>query len=73
MMKLNMGKLDRWIRVLVGAIVLSLGFWGPHTAWSWLGLILIVTGAIGHCPIYTMLGLRTCPRENHPTGGTRRT
>jgi hypothetical protein len=73
MMKLNLGKFDRWLRILVGAFVLSLGFWGPRTAWSWLGLVLLVTGTIGHCPIYTLLGLRTCPREGSHPGGIRRT
>ena len=63
MMKLNLGKLDRSLRVLVGGFVFSLGFWGPHTAWSWLGLILVVTGLFGHCPTYPLLGLRTCPRD----------
>lgn len=72
MMKLNMGKLDRWLRVVLGAFVLSLGFWGPQTAWSWLGLVPLVTGIFGHCPVYTMLGIRTCSRENSPAGGSRR-
>lgn len=72
MMKLNMGKIDRWIRVLVGTFILSLGFWGPETAWSWLGLIFIITGSFGHCPVYTMLGLRTGHHEKTPSGGSRR-
>lgn len=50
---------DRVIRVVLGLAVVSLAFVGPQTPWAYLGLILVVTGAVGSCPIYTMLGLRT--------------
>lgn len=72
MMKNNLGALDRWLRVVLGAFVFSLGFWGPQTAWSWLGLILVATGLFGHCPIYVMLGLSSCRRGKEPSDGTRR-
>lgn len=71
MMKNNLGALDRWLRLIVGGFIFSLGFWGPHTAWSWLGLILVATGLIGHCPLYVMLGLNTCPREKGSKAGPR--
>lgn len=61
----NLGTWDRWMRLIVGLFVFSLLFWGPHTAWGWLGLVLILTAAIGHCPLYTMLGVKTC--EGHPS------
>lgn len=72
MMKLNLGALDRWIRIAGGAFVFSLGFWGPQTNWAWLGLLVAFTGLIGHCPIYTMLGLSSCPRGRDSGGREHR-
>ena len=52
---------ERVIRVLVGVVILSLVFVGPKTAWGWIGLVPILTGATGLCPLYTVLGISTCP------------
>ncbi len=59
-MKLNEGTVDRILRVLVGIIVLSLAFVGPKTPWAYLGVIPLLTGAIGFCPLYAILGINTC-------------
>ncbi len=59
-MKLNEGGLDRILRIAVGLAVLSLVFVGPRTPWAWLGLIPLLTGVIGFCPLYAVLGLNTC-------------
>ncbi|WP_248885737.1 YgaP family membrane protein [Acidithiobacillus acidisediminis] len=57
----NEGGLDRAIRVIVGVILLALVFVGPHTPWGWIGLVPLLTGLIGWCPAYSLLGMRTCP------------
>jgi Protein of unknown function (DUF2892) len=57
---------ERVIRVLLGLALLSLVFIGPKTPWGWLGIILILTGASGLCPLYTLLGISTCPRKPAP-------
>lgn len=59
-MKLNEGTVDRILRVLVGIIVLSLAFVGPKTPWAYLGVIPLLTGIIGFCPLYAVLGVNTC-------------
>ena len=59
-MKTNEGGLDRVLRVVVGLGVLSLAFVGPHTAWGYLGLIPLLTGVVGFCPLYAILGVNTC-------------
>jgi hypothetical protein len=59
----NEGTLDRVLRVGVGIVILSLVFVGPQTLWGLVGLIPITTGLLGSCPLYTVLGLRTCPVE----------
>jgi phosphatidylglycerophosphate synthase len=55
----NTASWDRVVRVVVGLIMIALVFWGPQTAWGWLGLILVATGFVGYCPIYGVLGLST--------------
>ena len=57
---------ERVLRVLVGLVLLSLVFMGPKTPWGWLGLIPLLTGATGLCPLYTVLGISTCPRKSNP-------
>lgn len=59
----NEGKVDRVLRVIVGAVLISLVFVGPKTAWGWIGLVPLVTGLVGTCPVYTMFGWRTCPMK----------
>lgn len=60
----NEGTLDRVIRIIVGLVLLSLVFVGPQTPWGWIGLVPLVTGLIGTCPIYSVLGIRTCKTRN---------
>ncbi|MBU2719012.1 DUF2892 domain-containing protein [Acidithiobacillus sp. 'AMD consortium'] len=57
----NEGMPDRLIRVIVGIVVIALVFVGPKTPWGWLGLVPLITGLVGWCPAYTLLGIRTCP------------
>ena len=52
---------DRLIRVIVGIVVIALVFVGPKPPWGWLGLVPLITGLVGWCPAYTLLGIRTCP------------
>lgn len=59
-MKINEGALDRILRVLIGAGILSLAFVGPQTPWAYLGAIPLLTGLIGFCPAYAILGINTC-------------
>jgi hypothetical protein len=57
----NEHPIERVIRVVLGVAILSLAFVGPRTPWGYLGLVLIVTGLVGSCPLYTLLGFSTCP------------
>lgn len=60
-MPINEGKLDRALRVIVGLVLIALVFIGPKTPWGWVGVVPLLTGLIGFCPLYTVLGLNTCP------------
>ena len=57
--KSNTGKIDRIIRVIVGVLLVGNVFTGIQTPISWIGIILIVTGAFGTCPVYSLLGINT--------------
>ena len=58
-MKLNVGGIDRPLRIVVGlALVAWALFGGP--VWAWIGLVPLATGLIGFCPIYPILGMNTC-------------
>jgi hypothetical protein len=59
-MKANEGALDRILRVIAGAGILSLAFVGPQTPWAYLGAIPLLTGLVGYCPLYAILGVNTC-------------
>lgn len=56
----NSGSIDRAIRILVGLALLVLVFVGPQTPWGWIGLVPLITGLVGVCPLYRVLGINTC-------------
>ena len=64
MLKRNEGTIDRVLRIILGAVLLSLVFIGPMTPWGWVGIIPLATGLIGSCPIYSIFGLSTCPLKS---------
>ena len=59
----NMGSLDRNIRLVIGTILVAGSISGFIGAWGWLGLIAIATGAFTFCPLYALLGIKTCSRK----------
>ena len=61
----NERPVERVLRVLVGLGILSLVFVGPKSAWGLLGAIPLLTGLLGSCPAYTLLGFSTCPLAKH--------
>jgi hypothetical protein len=58
-MNQNEGSIDRVARVLLGSVLLSLVFFGPHTWLGLLGIIPLLTGVVGFCPLYRVLGVST--------------
>jgi hypothetical protein len=59
LLKSNAGKVDRIIRVIVGVLLVGNVFTGLQSPIGWVGLVLIVTGAFGTCPVYSLLGINT--------------
>ncbi len=60
MFKNNVGRMDRILRIFFGLVLLTLVFFGPKTPWGWVGLVPLLTGLVGTCPLYSLLGWSTC-------------
>ena len=60
-MKSNVGGIDRILRILLGLALIALTLTGTIGAWGWIGVVPVLTGALGTCPLYMMLGFRSCP------------
>ena len=66
-MKINMGSLDRILRIVAGLVIIGAGI--AFKSWCGvIGVILLATAAIGFCPLYTLLGVSTCKLKSG-TGG----
>ena len=71
-MKTNEGLADRLIRVALGLAILPLVAIGPVPGWGLIGLIgliPLVTGLVGYCPTYILLGIDTLGGARRPAEG----
>lgn len=63
-MTTNVGTIDRVIRVIIGLALLWYAVLAAPTGYNWIGwigVIPLVTALIGNCPLYSILGINTCP------------
>ncbi|HMV65456.1 MAG TPA: DUF2892 domain-containing protein [Myxococcota bacterium] len=58
----NEGSVDRLLRVVAGLVLVGVALAGV-SPWGWIGLIPLVTGVVGTCPLYMAFGLNTCPAD----------
>lgn len=61
MFKSNVGSIDRILRIVVGLVLIGLTLAGSIGPWGWIGVVPLLTGALKTCPLYSILGLSTCP------------
>lgn len=59
MVSINESGFDRIFRIVLGLVLLSLAFIGPQTPWGFIGVVPLLTGLIGWCPIYRAFGVHT--------------
>ena len=64
-MKVNVGGIDRKLRIGVGIALLALVFLleGNVRYWGLVGILPLATGLFRFCPAYTLFGMSTCPME----------
>ncbi len=59
-MKANVGGIDKILRIVVGIALIAWALMGGPV-WAWIGILPLVTGTLGWCPAYPLIGLNTCP------------
>ena len=62
-MNRNEGNIDRALRIIAGLALIALTLTGNIGLWGWIGVVPLATGLIGWCPLYTVLGIKTCPMK----------
>jgi hypothetical protein len=62
MTSLNIGNLDRCLRVLLGLSLIGLAGFGVLGTWAYVGLVPLLTGLSAWCPLYSVFGIRTTSR-----------
>ncbi|MEJ2529036.1 MAG: DUF2892 domain-containing protein [Gammaproteobacteria bacterium] len=63
-MKQNVGGIDKILRIIVGIALIAATVLGYLPIWGYIGVVPLVTGLIGFCPLYPLLGLSTCKKES---------
>jgi hypothetical protein len=62
MSQLNVGNIDRMLRILLGLVLIGLAARGTLDTWAYLGVVPLLTGMSALCPVYRLLGIRTTSR-----------
>lgn len=57
----NAGGIDKILRIVVGIALIGLTIMGVLPMWGYIGIVPLATGLMGWCPLYTVLGINTCP------------
>ena len=59
-MNVNVGTIDRSLRIIIGLVLIALAATGKVSWWGYIGLVPLATGLFRFCPAYTLLGITTC-------------
>jgi hypothetical protein len=60
-MQVNEGTVDRALRVVAGLALIGMAATHVVGLWGYIGVVPLLTGAVGMCPLYSVLGINTCP------------
>ncbi len=63
-MKLNVGGVDRILRIVLGVVLIGLAATGTVGWWGYIGVVPLVTGLFRFCPLYSVVGMNTCSVQN---------
>jgi hypothetical protein len=59
-MNVNVGSVDRILRIVVGLALVALAATGQIGLWGYIGIVPILTGTFRVCPAYSIFGINTC-------------
>jgi len=59
-MKANVGGIDKILRIAIGIALIAMAYMNIVGVWGYIGVVPLLTGLIGWCPIYPILGIKTC-------------
>jgi hypothetical protein len=59
-MKVNVGSVDRVLRITTGVVIITFTALGMISPWGWLAIGLIISGVLRNCTLYSLLGINTC-------------
>ena len=62
-MKVNVGSVDRAVRIVAGAVLIGVAATDTIGLWGYIGIVPLATGLFRFCPAYGLLGLNTCPMK----------
>ena len=57
----NVGGVDRTLRIVVGLALIAAAATGTIGLWGYIGVVPLVTGLFRFCPLYSVVGMNTCP------------
>ena len=59
-MQVNVGNIDRALRIVAGLVLIGLTLAGTIGVWGWIGVVPLATGLFKVCPAYSLIGVNTC-------------
>lgn len=62
-MKMNVGNIDRILRIVIGLALIALAATSTVGVWGYIGIVPLLTGIFKFCPAYSLLGVNTCPMD----------
>jgi hypothetical protein len=62
-MSVNVGPIDRVLRIAAGALLIGATLGGLIGPWGWLGIVPLATGLLKRCPAYSLIGVNTCAKR----------
>jgi len=62
-MKINVGGIDRILRVVAGLVLIALAATGTVGLWGYIGIVPLLTGVFRFCPAYALGGFSSCPTQ----------
>ncbi len=63
----NMSGLDRIVRIALGVLLIISAMVGALGPWAYVGVLAIIVGLVGNCPMYSLFGVKTCKTPSEPS------